>query len=59
MAMYHGKPMIEPGMWVRFEAGGRLVVGVVAYVRPNASGHLYVYTEHGSVAIEAILEARG
>ena len=53
-------PTIYPGDWVRFYAGGKLMLGIVAYVRKPET---YPYewealTDVGSVRCGHILELR-
>lgn len=54
------KPDIHAGDWVRFYSGGKLVLGIVAYLRKPET---YPYewealTDVGSVRCEHILELR-
>lgn len=50
------------GDWIRFERGGRLVIGTVAYVSqrlPTVPTTLYYMTEeYGAVASNSVLEVR-
>lgn len=49
------------GDWIRFQAGGVLVIGIVAYIRPRASWErvdFAITAEHGEVPVDRILELR-
>lgn len=51
---------IKRGDWVRFLSAGRVVIGAVQYVRPQAMwpGRMEVITDTGIVNAEDILEVR-
>ena len=51
---------ILPGDWVRFYQNGKLVIGVVAYIRPRSSwqSHDTAETDIGAVSVEFIREVR-
>lgn len=49
------------GDWIRFMHGGRLVIAMIAYLRPRSawdSTVVYVTDTDGTVALESILELR-
>jgi hypothetical protein len=53
---------IEIGDWIRYQHGGQLVVGVVAYIAPRASWDSTpwpVTVEHGPIDPKSVLEIRG
>jgi hypothetical protein len=48
-----------PGDWVRFYRDGKMLIGVVQYIREsNGLGDLEALTDVGSVAVDRILEIR-
>lgn len=51
---------VGPGDWVRFYLGGRLVIGVVQYVRVDEmnSNRIHVHTDAGTTWASGVLEAR-
>jgi hypothetical protein len=51
---------VHIGDWVRFFHNGRLVIGVVQYLRPRSSwqSHDTAITDAGEVSVNYILEAR-
>jgi hypothetical protein len=50
----------QPGDWIRFYTDGRLVIGVVQYVRPRSSWQRCdtVCTDVGAISADRILETR-
>lgn len=49
---------IKIGDWVRFMCGGRLVIGVVNYIKPDAGFGRMIMTECGETRESYILEKR-
>lgn len=51
---------MKTGDWVRFQLGGKLVTGVVEYVKPRASWERCdtLVTDVGEAKVEAVLEVR-
>ena len=51
---------VQPGDWIRFYQGGKLVIGVVGYVVPRASweSHDKAATDIGEVPLNLVREVR-
>jgi hypothetical protein len=51
---------VQVGDWVRFMRDGRLVIGIVQYVKPRSTSQWkdVVVTEVGPVDIDQVLEIR-
>ncbi len=51
---------VDEGDWVRFYQGGKLVIGIVQYIRPSATGFHgpEVCTEIGTCQLDSVIECR-